>query len=1115
MSEPQRPSEREHFDAIIDRSTEERSRYLDAHCADAPALRRRIEALLEAYDATERSEGFLDERVMRDLRIDEDDPESEGPLPRMLGPYRLLRVLGKGGMGVVFEAEQTQPRRNVAVKILRDDRVTHEIMRRFKREVDTLGRLQHRGIAQIYEAGRAIDGERGGAAVSYIAMELVEGVTLDAHVGGERRTDREIVGLLAQVSDAIHHAHERGVIHRDLKPANIMVVRSEGLFHTKILDFGVARLAQGDGAGDGSGEKATVATFHGLIVGTVAYMSPEQLSGDPASIDARTDVYALGAILYELLSGRLPLDVRNRPIADAARVVRDEEPTRLSSIDPRFRGDLETIVATALEKDRARRYPSAAALGDELRRFLADEPILARPPTGVERLARFARRNREIVAGALATFIVLLAGVIVATTLAVRATRARNNADWTAYCATISAASAAIANQDAEGARRHLADASPRLRDWEWRYLAASLDQSIAAVPVPAWGAASPAVDPGTQVAIWPLVARARNELPATWPTACAVPSVADESAPESGALLAWHDQARQVEIWTSQPSGEQDALIVRFRGRDGAVERQARLPIDAPPELWPWAVSINHELDRVCVLLRAGSGAPERVCVLRIDGGTGASLRVDNLRHGFLPIAMGRGALVALGGGPERTPILWNSETGAMTPIKGHVGDMTAIAFSHDGARVATGGNDRTIRLFDVDATMGVRQADVERHHQDSVLALRFAPDDSTLLSTSVDGTIRLWSTPVDRPGMSLLATLAGHRAKVHTAEFSADGAWVVSIGEDERIRAWSTDPAALTGSFAVPDNSSGIVDFAKTVPRCVAENIWSRIRCWDFGGRVPKETLLVDPASESEHGLRDLAISPDGATVAMVDVNLTAHLFSIIDGQARESGQTSFKVVAIGFTRDGRPLGLRAGDEPVAARLCWLPDGAAVGVPLPSCDSPYIESTGDGARLRVRDIPGVSAGREGDHQTVLLDARTGEIRGRHTTAAGDPSDFGTLPDGRQVLACVEAEGGAPDATQLIAIRDALSGELLQRIKGHAGQVFTIAFSPDGRRLVSGGRDRLVRVWDTSTWGEVVSLPGPTAYVWALRFSPDGTRLAISGGDRTYRLWATRDALP
>ncbi len=1107
MSEQERPNERDLFDALIDLVPEERIRRLDALPADAVELRRRVEALLEGFDATERAGGFLDDRVMRDLRISE--AESDGPLPRMLGAYRLLRVLGMGGMGIVFEAEENEPRRKVAVKILRDDTLSREAMRRFRREVDTLGRLQHRGIAQIYGAGRAMDGDRAGGPVSYIAMELLDGVALDEYVRSERASPREIASLLADVADAVHHAHERGVIHRDLKPANIMVVRSEGTPQPKILDFGVARLIGGEGTGD----KTTTVTSHGLIVGTVAYMSPEQLSGDPAGIDARTDVYALGAILYELLAGRLPLDVRNRPIADAARIVHDEEPSRLSHIDRRYRGDLETIVATALEKDRDRRYPSAAALGDELRRYCADEPIIARPPSGTERVARFARRHRSIVAGAMATLAVLLIGIAATTTLALREIRARRAADWTAYRSHIGAASAALAAQDAEGARRHLAVAAPALRGWEWRALAANLDQSFATVRL-AEHVTPQSLEGLRSSAIWPYVDRVAAALPSNWPSACRVPSVPDGAAPAEGAILAWHDQDRSAEFWLVKRPGEQDGLIVRLRGADGSVQRDARLAIDAPTTMIPASMAINRDRDRVGVVLRDGGG-PARVCVLRLDGGPSASMKVGNSRHGELPIAMGAGGLVALGGGPERTAILWDADSGRTTPLAGHIGDMRSITFSHDGRRIATGGNDRAIRIFEIDDAGAVRQTDVERQHQDAVLGLHFAPDDATLLSSSVDGTIRLWSTPRDRPGMMLIATLAGHRASLASAEFSHDGGWIASVGVDGTLRAWPADPAALTGTFAVPDNASGIIDFARDGSRFVAENTWGRVRSFDDIDGIPKESILVDPGYAAERGCRDLAISPDGSRLATIESDFVAHLYALDASGAHEGAPILMKLSAIGFSDDGRPLGLLLGEGPEIARLCWLPGGEPLALPLPRCASPHIESTADGSRLRVRDVWPRTAGGGEDQHVVLLDARTGESLRRFTSGWANPADFGQSLDGRLLLAVVEEEAEKPDTGRVILICDAESGATIHRVEGHADRVFSVTFSPDGTRLVSGGRDRLLRVWDTATWDEVVSLAGAPAYIWSLRFSPDGRRLGISGGDRTYRLWKTRDELP
>jgi eukaryotic-like serine/threonine-protein kinase len=317
-------------------------------------------------------------------------------------------------MGAVYEAEQEFPHRTVALKVIRAGYATGEMLRRFENEAQALGRLQHPGIAQIYDAGTA---ETPFGRQPYFAMELVHGQSLLAYCDAHRLSLRQRLELMAKICDAVQHAHQRALIHRDLKPANILVDES-GQPH--ILDFGVARLTDSDA-------HATRQTDIGQIVGTLAYMSPEQVLGDPAEIDTRSDVYAVGMILYALLAGKRPYAIR-RQLTEAVRTIREEEPTALRTVNRTYRGDVDTIVGKALEKEKTRRYGSAAEMAADLRRHLRDEPITARPPNTSYLLRKFARRNKALVMGVAAVFVVLVLGVVASTWEAVQARRAEATA---------------------------------------------------------------------------------------------------------------------------------------------------------------------------------------------------------------------------------------------------------------------------------------------------------------------------------------------------------------------------------------------------------------------------------------------------------------------------------------------------------------------------------------------------------------------------------------------------------------------------------------------------------------------------------------------------------------
>jgi len=387
-----------------------RAGFIEQACGGDDALKNEVVSLLAEGEG---SQDFLETPA---LALAARTAGRARSIPAAIGRYRVVRLLGEGGMGAVYEAEQDQPRRVVALKVIRPGFATDEMLRRFQHESQALGRLQHPGIAQIHEAGSA---DTGFGSQPYFVMELIRGQPFDQYAAARHLTVRDRLELMAKVCDAVEHAHQRGVIHRDLKPTNILV---DSTGQPKILDFGVARLTDGDA-------QLTRQTYLGQLVGSLAYMSPEQVLGDPLALDTRSDVYALGVILYEALAGKLPYDLARKPLPEAGRAIREEEPPHLGAIDRSYRGDIETIAAKALEKDKARRYGSAAELGGDIRRYLADEPIMARPPSAGYQLQKFARRHKALVAGAAIVFLVVVAGVVVSARETLRARTAEATAE--------------------------------------------------------------------------------------------------------------------------------------------------------------------------------------------------------------------------------------------------------------------------------------------------------------------------------------------------------------------------------------------------------------------------------------------------------------------------------------------------------------------------------------------------------------------------------------------------------------------------------------------------------------------------------------------------------------
>ena len=362
----------------------ERAALLADACGDDAELRAEVESLLESHEQA--ADSFLrPPEPPAGVRRPSPPTGPDPLLGQRVGRYRVKSVIASGGMGTVYLAEQEQPKRDVALKVMRAGIASRSALRRFEYESQILAHLRHPNIAQVYEAGTHSPSQEEGESVPYFAMEYIPNAKpITTYAADHNLTTKQRLELFGQVCDAVHHGHQKGIIHRDLKPANILVDSSG---EPKVIDFGVARATDSDVA------VTTLRTDVGELIGTLQYMSPEQCAADPHELDTRSDVYSLGVVLYELLCGQRPYDLARTPLPSAARIICEKLPPRPSTVNRKLRGDLELIVLKALEKDREQRYQSAIALAEDIHRYVNREPIAARPPTAWVRAVRWVGRH--------------------------------------------------------------------------------------------------------------------------------------------------------------------------------------------------------------------------------------------------------------------------------------------------------------------------------------------------------------------------------------------------------------------------------------------------------------------------------------------------------------------------------------------------------------------------------------------------------------------------------------------------------------------------------------------------------------------------------------------------
>ena len=1089
--------ERDIFIEALERESHaERKTYLASACAADAALRQRVDELLAEHH---NQKTFFLDVPPPGVNLTLEQPITEKP-GMQIGPYKLLQQIGEGGFGVVFMAEQVEPvRRKVALKVIKPGMDTRQVIARFEAERQALAVMDHPNIARVLQAAATASGR------PYFVMELVRGIPITSYCDKNNLPVRERLELFATVCHAIQHAHTKGIIHRDIKPTNVLVTRLDGQPVVKVIDFGIAKAM-----GQQLTEK-TLFTEFAQMIGTPLYMSPEQTELTSVDIDTRSDVYSLGLLLYELLTGATPFEKQRFKAAsndEIRRIIREEDPARpstrlgilgqaastvsasrnsdLRELRRQLRGELDWIVMKCLEKDRNRRYETPAALAADVKRFLADETVLACPPSAVYRFGKLARRHKRVlISVSVAAFAALLAVSALAVST-VLVWRANQELQQEAYFQRITVAHRELSTDNLGRALELLEECPEALRDWEWHYLMRfcrveplvlrdKAEMNGLAFSPDGRRLASAGGDGA--IKIWNSKS---GDVIQTLKNAHA-DSVVSVAFHPDGEHVASVGTDRQVKIWdlTTQQevfTGRCDvgrkfgtSYTVAFNPADG---RQLAAGSDGMVTIWDWnerqprlifpghGQSIPVAFSPDGRRLAAGGAFPEGQKLWDTEAEPGGlPLRIFPAhRHPVSALAFSPNGGRLASASFDRKVNVFDTTTGELLHTFLHTGNVDCVAFSPDGRRLASAGEDKTVRIWD--ATTG-REVLALRGHTGRCGCVAFSPDGRRLASASTDGTIRFWdATPLHGNEGQEIRTFTEHSDDIYTVAISPTDGRIASAGYDALVKVWDARTGQVSAEF--PGHTAVVFCVAwqpdgRRIASAGSDGRRHSVKVWDARSR---QEVLTIRAEQDRFAVPYFAVafSPDGRYLVTGKGNGALQIWDSQNGRAVATlGAHRSEIRGVVFSRDGRRLASASSDGDVKL---W-----------------------DVTRLTEKP-------------TALH-----TLRGR---VPGACLNVAFSPDGRRL-----ATGGEENT---VKIWDVETGRGLHTLRGHSGEVYTVAFSSEdnGHWLASAGEDSAVKIWNSHAGTLVRNFRGHTGLVSSLAFTPDPeVRLLVSGSrDTTVKVW-------